>query len=226
MRFLKYLTERFYTGAALEKGATSMKGITKEAPALRKVIWKSGWIKEGQTVLDYGAGRHSRNADFLRKKGCKVYAYDPFFNTGNGWDMGTVSTRMPPTNHFDIGFSSFVLNVVPEHIENEIISMMRKCINGTQYHITRNMDIFDTAKNTLTGKTNNKFIKKFFREVFAENEKDIYDLENQTVPDDRIMDFCLFGHETGKDKFQRIPMLEKKGFQKVKNDSKFKIYKK
>jgi len=116
--------KRAYKGAAVEKGATSISG--KASPAIRWLA-KKGFFKKGTRVLDWGAGKSGRNADYLRALGCKVYAYDPNHRThGNGWQQGSVTTQEPKLGEkFDIAFSSFVLNVVRLKDERLIIRKLK-----------------------------------------------------------------------------------------------------
>lgn len=219
MRFKEYLIERFYSGKPLEKGGTSIAG--KAAPPVRD-LFKKKIVKPEDKVLDYGAGKYSRNADFLRDQGCQVYAYDPFNGTGSGgWERGEVSNKLPIGEKFDVGFSAYVLNVVPEHTEDELIKDMRRFCK-TEIHITRNKDIFESVKKALS--RHDKVIGTFFIQEFAENEDDITNYENKTLSDKRIMDFCLFGYQSSRG-FQRIPNLEDKGFKLIRNTTGYKVYK-
>lgn len=195
--------KQFYTGAPLESGGTSIPG--KEVEALKHVISAAG-IKSGMKVLDYGAGKFARNADYLRNLGVETYAYDPFNGTSDdGWGLGTV-TKKKPTERFDIGFTSYVLNVVPKEIENEIIADVKRFAERS-YHITRDLDIFESVKGALLKKrppVYTFFLKEFATRFEAEQ------LESGSLPDQVIIEFCEFGVQTSKG-FQRIPILEKLG---------------
>ena len=213
---LKTVEDKMYTGDPLEIGGTSIAG--NAAPAVRDLFTK-GHIKAGMTVLDFGAGKYARNADFLRENGVKVYAYDPHHSLGkNGWDG--VSNSLP-RKKFDVVFTSFVLNVVPDHIETDILDATSK-IAKQQFHITRNRDIFDTTKAAL--KRKDKLVGDFFLTHYANDEEKEMFAEG-TIPDDIILDFCKHGVQTSRG-FQRIPFLEKKGYSLVRTTSNFKIYKK
>lgn len=225
MRLQRYLKEqtgkcnRFYQGKPLEAGETSIPG--KAAPAIRD-LYKKGLIKKGDVVLDYGAGKYARNSDFLRDNDVEVYAYDPFHSSGpDGW-IG-VSSKKPVIGSFDKAFTAYVINVVPEYVETEIIQEVERYTksSGVQFHVTRNKDVFDAAKKALM--RHDKVVGKFFVEQFAESDEDIANYENKTLSDDRIWDFCCFGYQTSKG-FQRIPYLENKGFKLVRKTSGFKIY--
>lgn len=209
---LAELKQRYYTGVPLESGGTSIPGSA--APAVKWLV-DSGLV-EG-TVLDYGAGKYARNADFLRDRGFKTYAFDPFnFNGKEGWEQGAVSSILPKKK-FDVAFSCFVLNVVPKKLEAEIIATTEGLAKKT-IHITRNRDIFDMVKRALHKQ--DRTVWPFFVEHFwkGKDEPTITDLT-----DDLIEDFCKHGVQTIKG-FQRIPVLEQYGYELVRNTSGFKIY--
>ena len=216
-----YVAKRRYEGPPLETGKTSIKGGA--APAVQWLT-KQGVFQPGMKVLDWGAGKVARNADFLRSLGCEVYAYDPFNATGgNGWEMGSVAGEKPDPQQFDAGFSSFVLNVVPEHIEDEILRDMG-AYTSEMYHIVRNRDIYAMAKNALSGTTNNPHIVDFFLTQFADDEE-MEAWEAGEVYEEDIEAFCQFGFKSGPGKFQRIPSdLEDKGYRIMKETSGYTIY--
>lgn len=228
MRFERYLIKeqflyeaynRFYQGKPLEKGGTSIAG--KAAPPVRE-LFKKGLIKSGEVVLDYGAGKYGRNASFLRDQGCRVYAYDPFHSEGaDGWEG--VSSKKPTMNFFQKSFSAYVLNVVPEYLETQVIQEVNRytLAGGKEFHVTRNKDVFDSAKKALM--THNKVVGDFFIKQFAENDEDIANYENKTLSDERIEEFCCFGYQSSRG-FQRIPFLENKGFKAIRKTSGYKIY--
>lgn len=171
-------------------------------------------------VLDYGAGKFGRNAEYLKSIGCKVYAYDPYNgDDSDGWRG--VSTTLPDDKDFDVGFSSFVLNVVPDEIENQIIKEMDTYCDSN-LHITRNMDIYDTIKSALERK--DKLVVDFFENEYA-NDELIKRLHDDELTKEEIVNFCIFGTVTSKG-FQRIPDLTHKGFEVIRNTYKFKIFKK
>jgi len=58
----------YYDGPPLESGGTSITG--RAVPYIRALI---GSLPEGSRILDYGAGKMARNADFLRAAGYKVF---------------------------------------------------------------------------------------------------------------------------------------------------------
>jgi len=123
-------------------------------------------IRPGRKVLDYGAGRFARNADWLRSRGIEVYAYDPFNGRDVlGWGLGEVTTR-PPEGHFDVGFTSYVLNVVSEADEAEILARV-SALCARHYHVVRNRDLLTAAARAFPAE-----------------------------PSDRLPDICRQGFET------------------------------
>ena len=214
MKILEVLNERRYGGEPLETGGTSIAGGA--APAIKQLA-KSG-VFNGATVLDYGAGKYARNSNFIREMGGRVYAYDPFNGSpqGDGWNE---TTTQKPTEHFDVGFTSFVLNVVPEHVEKQIINDIRSMCDKT-FHITRNKDIFVMVKNALL--RGEPTVTQFFLTHFA-NEEEKVALEEGTLTDEIIMEFCEHGVQTSRG-FQRIPTTEDSGYNILRNTSNFKVY--
>ena len=205
---------RRYTGEPLETGGTSIQG--NAAPALA-ALYKGGAFEGARKVLDYGAGKYGRNANFLREQGIRVYAYDPFNGTNvDGWEG--VSNKLP-RGKFDVGFTSFVTNVVPEYIEKQILDAVAKSAR-TQYHITRNMDIFAMVKKALARR--DPLVTQFFLTEFAK-PKEKKALEAGTLDDATIMEFCEFGVQT-RQGFQRIPTSEDLGLNLLRKTSGFKVY--
>jgi len=213
---LRTVEDRMYTGDPLETGGTSIPG--NAAPALRDLFAK-GYIKKGMTVLDFGAGKFARNANYLRDQGVKTFAYDPFNGTGtDGWNG--ISTQLP-SETFDVVFTSFVLNVVPDPIENELLKTVSN-LGRKQYHITRNQDITNTVKNALARK--DKLVGSFFLKYFAtDEEKQMY--EEGTITPEVLQAFVKHGVQTSKG-FQRIPYLEDKGYKLIRNTGNYKVYEK
>ena len=222
MNLLKELLEaEFYSGKPLEKGGTSIAGDA--APAIRALYGKA--IKDGDTVLDYGAGKYARNADFFRKKGIKAFAFDPFNSNATekeGWDEGkvadAVSLKTNGGKKFSVAFTCFVLNVVPKNVEAEIIAKSEKLGKKT-VHITRNMDVFDMVKSAMLKK--DKYVYPFYVKEYNKGK----DVDPKKLTDEDIMEFCKFGVQTSRG-FQRIPDLESYGYKLVRNTSGFKIYEK
>lgn len=202
----------FYNGPDLEAGGTSIKG--KEVKALRENILEEGLLKEGDVILDYGAGKYARNANFLRSKGFKVYAYDPFNNNGKDpWEDEGVSNIIPDIK-FDVVFSSFVLNVVKNETMLNILEYIDSLNPRFTFHITRNKDIFDSIKKSIkTNKELFKFIDKYYPDKSLKED----------ITDDKLMDLSLFGYSTSRG-FQIIPMLENYGYSNVKDTNGYKVY--
>ena len=187
-----------------ETGGTAMH-TTTPAPAIVD-LYNTGKING--RVLDYGAG-HGRNSNFLRDKGLKVYAYDPFNGTSVDGYVG-VSNELPKDN-FDVAFTSFVLNVLDETDEDAVISKLNNYASRV-YHIIRNKDILDMIKNALK-KGNVKVVNSF--KNFGG------DINNYT--DEDIAKFASAGTDTIKG-FQRIPDLAAKGFNLIKSTAAYKVY--
>lgn len=215
MKLLEILEEkRRYGGDPLESGGTSIAGGA--APAIKGLFQKGAFTDA--VVLDYGAGKYARNANFLRENGIKVYAYDPYNGSpsGDGWNE---TTTKKPTSKFDVGFTSFVLNVVPENVEKGIIQDLRGLCSQS-YHITRNKDIFVSVKKALL--RGDPTVTNFFMNNFADEDEAAM-LEQGELPDQVIQEFCEHGVQTSRG-FQRIPTTEEFGFSLIKNTSNFKVY--
>lgn len=214
---MKETPKKKYKGDALERGGTSINGGT--TPEVRGMLCADK-ITRDMTVLDYGAGKYARNADFLRENGVHVYAYDPYNgNEMSGWKMGCVSSELPNCS-FDFGFTSYVLNVVPEHVEDEIIDIMERLVTSQIVHITRNKDIFDFVKRSLYKK--NKFVSEFFLEYFADSKMK-WEYDRCSLHDDDILEYCYHGTKTSRG-FQRIPILEPKGYRLYRGIGNLKMY--
>lgn len=216
MKLRDFLTEddRKYTGDPLETGGTSIAG---GVVAGVKLMLQNGTIKEGMKVLDYGAGKYGRNAEFLRQNGIECFAYDPFNGTGKDGRNGVAAVL--PKKKFDVAFTSYVLNVVPEHIEDDILREVQS-VSKTDFHITRNKDI--TASITKALNRKDPLVGKFFLENFA-NEEEAEMYENGTLTPEVIDNFVKHGVQTSRG-FQRIPELEDKGYRLIKNTTGYKIY--
>ena len=203
--------QRYFTGDPLESGGTSIQG--QAAPALRN-LEKSGAFEGAKKILDYGAGKYGRNAKFLRDKGYKVYAYDPFNGKDkDGWTG--VSPKLPANLKFDVGFTSFVLNVVPKKIEKSILTTLATKIKGATYHIVRNMDVFKSVKSAL--ERGEKIVTEFYKTKYKGKGSP------GKYTDEDIMNFCIFGVQTSKG-FQRITEL--KGHKLLKTTEGYKVYQK
>lgn len=205
-------SKRYYKGKPLESGGTSIQGGA--APAI-KWLDKQGVFTD-KIVLDYGAGKYGRNANYLRKMGMRVYAYDPFNGTdADGWEG--VSNKLPQGMKFDVAFTSFVMNVIPHAMEDDIVATLKRFAKK-QYHVTRNRDIYDTVKKAMArgDKTVTEFYQTYFNKMYSPG------VEYGTK---EILDFCHFGVQTSRG-FQRIPELEDKGFKPMLVKAQYKVYEK
>jgi len=212
-----------YKGAPVEKGATSISGGA--SPPIRWLV-KKGLIKKGMRVLDWGAGKSARNADYLRSLGCKVYAYDPYNSTGgNGWQRGSVSARPPKSGEkFDVALSCYVLNVVRIADERAIIRRLKHRADKV-IHITRSeKELADMATSALLGETDNPWIHDWYCQKFLNNSWCF-------GPDKAVLAsihaFCEYGFQTGKDKFQRLTTksaMKHRGYAPVKETKSYTIF--
>lgn len=209
LRILAKRVQRYYDGPPLENGGTALS--TKAVSPATSRLLDNGYIKKGDKVLDYGAG-NGRNAAWLRSKGVKVYAYDPHNGTSDvdGW-KGVSDTL--PNGKFDLGLTSFVLNVVPKKEEKRIIADVEKrCARSA--HVTRNKDLVDSVKKALQDK--NSVVSQFFWSVYAPKHK-------VRITDAVVLDLCKYGTKTTKG-FQRLPMLEDSGFDLTFETDGYKVY--
>jgi hypothetical protein len=172
-------------------------------------------------VLDYGAGKFARNANFIRENNVKCFAYDPYnFNSLNadGWNYNSVSNIVDLSfnndKKFDIVFSCYVLNVLPKNLEEHIITEVSK-LGETVFHIIRNTDIFDSIKSSI--KRKDITVYGFYVNEF--NGK----TEPESMSDDEIMEFCKFGVQTSRG-FQRMTYLEEYGFELISKTAGYKVY--
>ena len=128
----------YYHGKPINSGRTSISSKT------HKVIIgleKKGYFQGANLILDYGAGHYAKNADYLRKLGYSVYAYDKYNGKlCDGWKIGNVSNKLPTDIHFDIAYSSYVLNVVQKWEQDNILKLINE-ISDKSFHITRNLDM-------------------------------------------------------------------------------------
>jgi len=206
--------ESFYSGTTMSKNTSIVGGVTEGISSL----FKSGKIFG--KVLDYGAGRVDRNAKFLRENGLEVYSYDPFWGSGDsGYE--TTSDKLP-NDTFDVGYTSYVLNVVSLPEQNGILNTMNNLCKK-QYHIVRYMDLYDLAKKNLESDKDN-VIKNFFTKEYKGNLEQYLnsDRESRTSV---LTDFLQYGTETSNG-FQRLVSLEDQGFSLIKKSSGYRIYEK
>jgi hypothetical protein len=208
LKEIESAARKVYDGPPINSKETSRMGDTVSGISM---LYNAG--KFSGTIIDYGCGRIARNTEFLRSKGLKVYAYDPFWgNSTNGYEG---ISNVKPDDTFDVGFTSYVLNVVRVSDEKEILNWIGSHCKQ-QYHITRNKDIITMITDNLTASGNN-IVKKFFVEWFGG------DLNN--IKPEIINEFSIYGTATNRG-FQRIPMLEDYGYSLLKASFGYKIYEK
>lgn len=200
-----------YTSAGTSIAGRGGAAAPSEVAALRTLA-KKNIIPEGSTVLDFGAGKFARNAHWLRENhGCDVWAYDPFnANSSDGWEARNVSNVLPQGVHFDAAFSSYVLNVMDEETERNVIRQMES-VADTVVHITRGADITDMILRVITGKSKNKYMTDYIEENYPE-----YFAKMQAGEATRMdaEELGYMGVRTAQDDFQRIPDLSKYGYRR------------
>jgi hypothetical protein len=204
---------RTYAGPALERGGTDPQA-KGPSPALRRLVNDGRIVGR---VLDYGAGKAGRNATYLRSLGHEVYAYDPFNGAdADGW---TAVSRTLPDVKFDTGLTSFVLNVVPQHVQEEICRNLR-WFTDRSFHITRNLDVAQMIERAL--RKPDSIVSRFFLDYYAD---DILRVRHQRGDLDMwdIEAFARFGTATSRG-FQRIPTLERSGWTLLHETSGWKLY--
>lgn len=206
--------ESYYSGTTMSKNTSIVGGVTEGISSL----FKSGKIFG--KVLDYGAGRVDRNAKFLRENGLEVYSYDPFWGSGdNGYE--TTSDKLP-NDTFDVGYTSYVLNVVSVPEQSGILNTMNSLCKK-QYHIVRYMDLYDLAKKNLES-DKDSVLKSFFTKEYKGNLEQYLNSDKEARMN-ILTDFLQYGTETSNG-FQRLVSLEDQGFSLIKKASGYRIYEK
>lgn len=209
-----------------ERGGTSIPGgPVKPLMTIIEDLVHRDAISRSAKILDYGAGRYQRNAHPLRRLGFRVYAYDPYWGTAqSGWI--DVSDRSPQIK-FDLVFTSYVLNVVSATEEDTILTALsRKAPRAI--HVTRNHDVRDMITNALyrymDGATdkNAQTVGRYFVGTFA-SDAALRGFDRGELYREDMQEFAQHGVPTSKG-FQRIPILETKGYRKVRSTGGFKIY--
>lgn len=212
--------QRYYDGGCLETGDTAIhnKGV---APAI-KWLFEREYILPNQIIYDFGAG-NGRNANWLRERGCTVYAYDPFngdhtnydcdgfdFKTQNGYSCVSAYPLNIATP-IDVFLTSFVLNVLPKYLADGVTKLANLFISApTQIHITRgNREIEECVRKQLHKGRNTKIWDWY---------QDIYEGTHQYphVNPDEVTALCTFGVRTSRG-FQRNTHLNESGFTRVVN---------
>jgi hypothetical protein len=194
-----------YTGDTMSKN-TSIDG--KEVAAI-VALQQTGKIYG--RVIDYGCGKVDRNGVYLRSKGLSVYSYDPYWGTAvDGYDG---ISNILSNDHFDVGYTSYVLNVVNEAEQSKILRYMDSHCEY-QYHVVRNMDVYNMVVDALT--RGDKLVSNFYFNEFKGKKEDI---GNKEV----MMAFAKFGTNTVKG-FQRIVYLEQYGYRLLAKSGGYKLY--
>ena len=210
-----------YTGPAPSSKETSI--AANVSKFVQSVL--HGQIEPGMRVLDWGAGKVARVADLLRTQGYEVYAYDPFNGNGqDGWSMGAVAAVPPKGEDFDIAFTSFVLNVVKESVEDQILASVRPFARQV-FHICRGRELAAQAERALVRE--DPAMVEFFRTYYGACDPDAlarFDAEGASgLTEEDFLGFAAHGFITSKG-FQRLPMLEDKGYDLVRETTNYKVY--
>ena len=201
--------KRTYQGDPLETGGTSMNFRGGVSPAV-KWLFHRRHITEGMNVLDFGAGKYDRNAKFLREWGVNVWSYDPYHGYGLHNGLDGVSMIIRDNTRFDVVFTSFVLNVVPDHVETQILKRC-EALADKQFHVVR-ADLYNYVYRALHRRE--KTVTDFFLNEFGGTLPDAHHYTYTDKPPvyEVIEDFCYFGTKTTKG-FQRMPQLKEKEFE-------------
>lgn len=212
-----------YTGPAPSSKKTSID--RNVSPFVQKKLKQ--YVKPGDRILDWGAGKIARVADLLRAEGYEVYAYDPEWGTGTeGWGMGSIASVPPPKSEkFDVAFTSYVLNVVTEDVERQILTQLRPYARKI-FHITRGLHLVDQVKAALIKGNDRKLINFFRTHYGACDPKALARFEAKGgagLTEEDFFYFAAFGFPT-RYGFQRLPMLEEKGVSLLKANKSVKVY--
>lgn len=218
---------RRYEGPPLEEGGTSRKGppVKTVVGPVRKLIAQGVLVPGESKIADIGAGKFSRNTDELRRMGFDVYASDPNHGTGvSGWEGTSID---PPTGQFDLVFTSYVLNVVPEYVEDQILADA-DALSPRQIHVTRNRDVRNMATQAIyrymDGATdpNAVLVGEFFLNKFADQDM-LAAYQDGILYEEDMQELAEHGLPT-TDGFQRIPILNDKGYQQTHDSTGYKVY--
>jgi len=204
------MTDHYY-GPALEHGGTCTVFGGASSPAVRELIGRKQILPD-MRVLDYGAGS-GRNADWLRNRGVRVFAYDPYHGVQGASGWTDVAGNMNEINHlenFDVFLTSFVINVVP-YIEQLHISQLARRLARKDIHITRNNDLVDMVSKALHRK--DKHVYGFYLDEYPKTINNSSDLH----------DFCMYGTRTSRG-FQRLPYMEEDGYTLLRKTHSYRIY--
>jgi hypothetical protein len=218
---LRYKQARcVYTGPAPSSKETS---ITANVSKFVQSVLQS-YIEPGMRILDWGAGKVARVADLLRAQGHDVYAYDPYNGNGvDGRSIGAVST-FRPEDKFDVAFTSFVLNVVKEDVENQILAEIQLYADRV-FHICRGRELAAQVERALIRE--DPLVVGFFKDFYGRCDPDalarfeVGGVGWLTEAD--FLNFAAHGFITPKG-FQRLPMLKGKGYPLVRETTNYKVY--
>ena len=203
---------------------------SKISPAV-KILIQKGLLRPEMKILDFGAG-HGRHVLGLKNEGFQnVLGVDKFNQGKHVQDLEAAKGKS-----FDVVFSSFVLNVVPDSdhdftdidTEDDIIDFL-KPVCSRQIHIVRNLDILEplqriqkVLKEKKVSNHTTNYIQKNFDKEISERF-----MQGKASSDDLFF-IASRGYITKVTKeginFQRIPFLEEKGFDNYMTTPKFKIY--
>jgi hypothetical protein len=226
MKTLKEILNEVYQGTSMSKMTSISGNVVKFIQEL------SDAGKFHGNVIDYGCGKSARNANYIRSttNDVNVYAYDPYWGTA-GADPFTGISNILPNQRFDVGFTSYVLNVVTVSEEASILSWFDTHCDD-KYHIVRNLDVNEMIRKALT--RDDKIVTDFFLNIYGNDTegKDEYGGTSQNI--DRIKNkdegweivvnnFARYGTKTSKG-FQRVPYLEEHGYTVLKSTSGYKVY--
>ena len=203
-----------YKGPALEKGGTSI-FCKSPAPGVDFLINEGVFFKNAK-ILDYGAGKCARNTNYLISKGFDTVAVDKFnFND----KFNVLQDKDIDGQHFDIAFTSYVLNVVTYNDECKILKKLDS-ISDIQCHITRNSDL---VKILDKAQKNKGFTYEWILNngVGAGFGSEFNEFKNGRATKEFLTTLARFGFATVKG-FQRLPMLDK-GYETIIHGS-YKIY--
>jgi hypothetical protein len=191
-----------YFGPALECGKTSIVSAAP-TPALKWLV-QLGVLVPNMTVLDYGAGKTARNTKYLRRLGFDVTAVDPFHHSKR---LGILDPGQIQGYRFDVALTSYVLNVVPEYIEDDILNKL-DTLTDQQIHITRGTDLVQLLRGLKPNSYTYKWIKQ--NAIGCGIDRAVQSLTT-TKYATALETLAHFGFATTRG-FQRLPSLERKGF--------------
>lgn len=162
-------------------------------------------------VMDYGAGKHARHANFLRDiEGFKVFAFDKFKSTGgSGWEAGSIISTLPRHKRFDFVFSAYMLNVVTEDVQNDDILPEMESMGSRVAHIVRD-DLKVEFGKWLPDPEH--ITTQWFLNVFASPaEIEEWEETRGYISDETMENFLCYGFETTRG-FQRKVDLSHMGY--------------